>query len=462
MINFKKMGAILVATGLITTGCTTKDNKENTTNKAQKIINTISLDDFKKNINNSEYQFIDTRDDSQFAGFKNGLKNGGHLKNAIQYSATFVGNINKDKEEKFIADKGLDKNKKIVLYDTNKENLDKVANSLSSHNYEVYKFEDFDKFANDDINKVLLESYPEYQTLVTTDWVKNLQDNKKPETYTNSDYMIFEVSWGESDKSKGYKEHIKGAYHFNTDLIEEGPVWNLRSAKEIKENLLKLGITSNKTIILYSDDASAAFRVNWALKWAGVKDVRVMNGGLKKWKKDGFEVESNTNTPKEEQDFGADVPLHPEYNISRAKEMAEKAKNEDIKLVSIRSWDEYKGKTSGYDYIDKAGEPEGAIYGFSGENAADMSDYYDPDGTLRNPKEIYNLWLSQGIKENDKIAVYCGTGWRNSIPWFMTQLTGRANTYFYDGGWNDWQLENLPTANNKDKGNKPDSKNNFK
>ena len=67
------------------------------------------------------------------------------------------------------------------------------------------------------------------------------------------------------------------------------------------------------------------------------------------------------------------------------------------------------------------------------------------------------------VFETDKIALYCGTGWRNAIPWFMTQLTGRANTYFYDGGWNDWQLEgSLPVDINKDKGAKPDAKNDFK
>ena len=327
----------------------------------------------------------------------------------------------------------------------------------------MYKFDDYKQFADNDANKVNLVSYPEYQNLVSPQWVKDIKDGKKPETYTNNDYAIFEVSWGEGDKANKYKEHIKGAYHFNTDWIEDGPVWNLRSAEEIKKNLLKQGITSNKTVIIYSDDASAGFRVNWALKWAGVKDVRVMNGGLKVWKEAGFETETTANTPKEVTNFGINIPAHPEYDISRAKEVAEKVKNEGLKLVSIRSWDEYTGKTSGYDYIEKAGEPQGAIFGFSGETKADVNDYYDPDGTLRNPQEIYNLWKGQGIQETDKIALYCGTGWRNAVPWFMTQLTGRANTYFYDGGWNDWQLDGtLPVDINKDKGQKPDAKNDYK
>ena len=265
MINFKKVGIIFLASGFILSGCTTKDNSNSSTPVEKKEIKAISLEDFTKNLSNSEYQFIDTRDDEAYNGFKvDNVKNGGHLKNSIQYSASFIGKVNKNKETKFISDKGLDKNKKIVIYDTNKDNI-------------------------------------------------------------------------------------------------------------------------------------------------------------------------------------------------------EKSQKEGIKLVSIRSWDEYTGKTSGYDYIDKKGEPKGAVYGFSGTDAANMDDYYDPDGTLRNPQEIYNLWKGQGISETDKIAVYCGTGWRNSIPWFMTQLTGRANTYFYDGGWNDWQLEgSLPVDENKDKGVKPDAKNDFK
>ena len=461
------MGIVLAASGLIITGCSTKDNNQsnNSTQPVEKKeIKTISLDDFKKNLTNSEYQFVDTRDDSSYNGFKGDLKNGGHLKNAIQYSATFVGKVNSSKEAKFVSDKGLDKNKKIVLYDTNKENINKVADKFSSLGYEVYKFEDYKTFADDDANKTSLEVYPEYQNLVSPEWVNNVNTGKGAETYSSKEKpLIFEVSWGEVDKAKGYKEHIKGAYHLNTDLIEEGPVWNIKSADELKKNLLKLGITANTPVILYSDDPVPAYRVNWALRWAGVKDVRVMNGTLKMFKDAGFETETTVNTPKEASDFGINVPAHPEFNISRAKDMYEKQQKEGIKLVSNRSWDEYLGKISGYDYISKAGEPKGAIYGFSGDTKNDVNDYYDPDGTLRNPQEIYNLWAGQGITATDKIALYCGTGWRNSVPWFMTQMTGRANTYFFDGGWNDWQLDgSLPVDINKDKGSKPDAKNDYK
>lgn len=461
------MTPILVAAGLVLTGCSEKQTTSTNNDKKVDVkeVKTISNEDFMKALNDKNYQFVDTRDDSSFNGFTNGeIKHGGHLKDAIQYSATFVGNVAEEKLKKYVSDKGLDINKKIVLYDTDKENLDKVSKEFSKLGYEVYKYEDYKVFANEDANKQYIESYPEYKMLVSASWLKDVMDNKKPETYSNDKYKVFEVSWGETDKAKEYnKEHIKGAAHFNTDWIEEGPIWNLQTAEKLRDKVLEQGITADTTVILYSDDASAAFRVDFALKWLGVKDVRILNGGLKSWKAISGETENKVNVYEKATDFGADVPLHPEYLISRAKDMYEKSQNEGIKLVSIRSWDEHIGKTSGYDYIPEKGEPKGAIYGFSGTNAQNMDDYYDPDGTLRNPEEIYKLWLSQGIKNDDKIAIYCGTGWRNSIPWFMTQLTDRKNTFFYDGGWNDWQMDkSLPVDVNSNLTEKPDSKNDFK
>lgn len=82
--------------------------------KCKKEIKTIPLEDFTKNLKNSKYQYVDTCSDEVFNGFKvDNIKNGGHLKNAIQYSASFIGKVNKAKEDKFISDKGLDKKKKM-------------------------------------------------------------------------------------------------------------------------------------------------------------------------------------------------------------------------------------------------------------------------------------------------------------------------------------------------------------
>lgn len=202
--------------------------------------------------------------------------------------------------------------------------------------------------------------------------------------------MVFEVSWENLKDAKDYARHIKGAYHFDTDWIENAPVWNLSSPSIVRENLLKNGITSKKTIILYSSNQLAAHRVFLALKWAGVKDVRVLNGNLDTWIDNGGEVEREVNLPKAEKDFGSPLPSQEEIIISMPKDLIAEQKK-GVKLVSNRAWEEYIGEISGYSYIPRAGEPVGAIYGFAGTDSSNMADYYDPDGTLRNPLEIFEL-----------------------------------------------------------------------
>ncbi len=68
MINFKKLGVVLLGSTVIISGCATKD--EQTSSNVKKEIKTISLDDFTKNLKNSEYQYVDTRSDEAFNGSK--------------------------------------------------------------------------------------------------------------------------------------------------------------------------------------------------------------------------------------------------------------------------------------------------------------------------------------------------------------------------------------------------------
>ena len=156
------------------------------------------------------------------------------------------------------------------------------------------------------------------------------------------------------------------------------------------------------------------------------------------------------------------IPTNPKINISTPDQVITMEK-EGLKLISNRSWDEYTGKISGYDYIPGKGEPQGAVWGFAGTDSSNMADYYDPDNTLRNPIEIFELWKGQNIKKGDKLAFYCGTGWRAGVPWFITQLAGWENTYIYDGGWNAWQMDSKYPVQKGAPNNmqKPDAKNDF-
>lgn len=405
----------------------------------------ISLQDVLSYQNDSQSIIVDTRGDSHYNGFKSPLaERGGHLPNAIQFSADWIGAIHPDYFEQFAYDKGITKDKTIIFYDDNLDNLEIVSAEFIARGYKVKLFKDFILYANNP--NLPLEAFPHYELLVSAPWLKMALDGKRPETDKGNPIMVFHVSWGPVEQAQGYKQHIPGAYHFDTDWIENGPIWNLSSPDIIKHNLLKNGITKNKTIVLYSENQLAAFRVFWALKWAGVEDVRILNGGMNAWVNNEYPIDLSINIPSPEKEFGTIIPANPQINVSTAQQ-AYNEQQQGLKLISIRSWDEYLGKVSGYDYIPSKGEPAGAIWGYAGTDASNVADYYDPDGSLRNPKEIFALWETQGITPSDKLAFYCGTGWRAGVPWFITQLAGWENTVIYDGGWNAWQMDpKLPVS----------------
>lgn len=415
-------------------------------------------------IESKDYVFVDTRNDSYYNGYTDPNQDvNGHIAGAVQYTSEWVDNVNQTKLEKYVSDKGITPDKNIIVYDSEAGRVEDVVGMLNSLGYEnVQGFKELEALKTEDA--AAFEQLENFTWTVNADWVNELISGGKPETYENDKYKVFEVSWGDLDVAEGYKAgHIPGAYHFNTDWIEEGPVWNMSSPEKMQANLEKAGITTDTTVVIYSEDASAGYRVLYALTWAGVEDVRVLNGGLPVWEAAGYELETKVNEPEAVESFGATVPVNPQINIQHAKEAHELQGSEGLTLVSNRSWQEYTGEISGYDYIERKGEPVDAVWGFSGSDASNLDDFYDPDGTMRNPNELVPLWESQGISAEDKIAFYCGTGWRSTVPWTMTQMLGWENVRMYDGGWNDWQMDKeLPILELSSSVKKPDSKNDFR
>ncbi|MDO9984342.1 rhodanese-like domain-containing protein [Glaesserella parasuis] len=403
------------------------------------IIKKIDTMELLANLDNPDYVIIDSRNDSLYNGFKDKhASRGGHIKGAIQFRCNWFERIEADKFDSFAEAKGISKQKTLVIYDSSPDELACISAEFKAKDYKVRTFSDFISYANAGYP---LDSFPHFQYSVSPEWLYALMQGERPETYHNNQFMLFEVSWGSLEKAKAYTQHIVGAYHFDTDWVEgEAPVYNLADPQKIEQSLLQHGITKDKTIVLYSNNQLAAYRIFWALKWAGVEDVRVLNGNFAIWTKAGFPAETTVNTPTPVSEFGAVIPVNPQINISMPAD-AMARQQQGLKLISNRAWDEYTGKISGYDYILGKGEPQGAIWGFAGSDSSNMVDYYDLDGTLCNPNEIFALWKGQNINQGDQLAFYCGTGWRAGISWFMTQLAGWKDTYVYDGGWNAWQMD---------------------
>lgn len=273
------------------------------------------------------------------------------------------------------------------------------------------------------------------KVFVTPEWVKSVIDGQQEES---KKYIVLEASRGKVDKSPDYNTgHIPGAVHMDTGSIEGVPYWNLKSPEQIEKAMLDLGITKETVVILYGTDLSGAARVAYTYIWAGVENVKVLDGGLDAWTKSGYELETTANAATPATEFGATVPAHPEFWISI--EDVEKKLNDDsnFRLVSVRSHDEYIGETSGYSFIARAAEPKGAVWGKDG-----IEDYTHEDGTCITMDEMQELWKDLKFNLDNELAFYCGTGWRASIPFLIMYENGYTNMSVFDGGWYQWQMNN--------------------
>ena len=281
------------------------------------------------------------------------------------------------------------------------------------------------------------------EVYVTPKWL-NSALNGEQKGY--EDLTILEIVYDDSAAKGTYDQgHIKGAVLAadvdveDADGTEERP-YNILPASEMEKNILKRGVTKDTKVVLYGDDISGVARVAYAYLWAGVEDVKILNGGIEAWKSAGYETEKTSNSAKSASSFGTTIPTHPEYWTSMTEAKNKLATDSNFKLVSIRSEQEWLGTTSGYNYIDRAGEPEGAVWGKGAASASDVADFTNSDGTVKDLNGIQQVWSDCDFTLSNHLAFYCGTGWRACVPFLVLYENGYTNISLYDGGWYEWQM----------------------
>ena len=211
----------------------------------------------------------------------------------------------------------------------------------------------------------------------------------------------------------------------------------LASDEELAKFANDYGFTKDDTVIVTGLDVMASYRVAVVLRYIGINDVRVLNGGNDAWTSAGYELETKSNKPVAGNDFGATIPANPDL-IDTQAELKEMLKDSNNVLVDNRSWDEYIGKISGYSYHDKKGRIPGAVYGYAGTSATTLEDYRNIDNTMRNADEIKALWKDAGIDTNKHLIFMCGSGWRAAEVLTYANVMGFDNTSLYSDGWIGW------------------------
>lgn len=426
----------LVLTMALFAGCS---NERENQKVADIEVKTIATKELQDKLSDDSWVVVDTRINDAFNGWKlDEVERGGHIKGAVDFSANWLTVDSKDKEktlDKALETKGIEKDKNIVLYDANGKDAKEVANYLSEKGYKnLYTYNVAD-WAKDE--SLPMESYENYEMIVPATIVNDILDGKKPETFENSkNIKIVEASWGEESEAYS-KGHVPTSVHINTDTVEPPPQWMLASDEELAKFANDYGFTKDDTVIVTGPDVMASYRVAVVLRYIGINDVRVLNGGNNAWTSAGYELETKSNKPVAGNDFGATIPANPDL-IETQAELKEMLKDSNNVLVDNRSWDEYIGKISGYSYHDKKGRIPGAVYGYAGTSATTLEDYRNIDNTMRNADEIKALWKDAGIDTNKHLMFMCGSGWRAAEVLTYANVMGFDNTSLYSDGWIGW------------------------
>ncbi len=415
----------------------------------------ISTAELHRRLTDPELALVDVRPLPAYNGWRlAGEARGGHIPGAVAFPAAWLVELEKPKVRPLLEAKGIVPGREVVVYGEGREDVAAAAASLAElgqprvRSYEA----GFETWAADETRPV--ERLPSYDKLVHPDWLRQLLAGEQPEAAPTGTFLLFHVNFGVPEE---YEEnHLPGALYLDTNWLEDPATWNRRSPEELEEGLRSLGITFDTTVVLYGRDTEgganekwpgrragqiAATRAAMILRYCGVDDIRLLDGGYDRWVQAGNALETTPREPVRTASFGVPVPRRRDVivDIDEAKQIL--ADPDRAALVSVRTWNEHIGNTSGYNYFGPAGRIAGDVWGNCGSDAYHMQHYRNLDNTMRPYPEIVANWEQAGITADKWVAFYCGTGWRASETWFYAYLMDWQKIAVYDGGWYEWSQD---------------------
>jgi thiosulfate/3-mercaptopyruvate sulfurtransferase len=258
--------------------------------------------------------------------------------------------------------------------------------------------------------------------LVSTQWVADHLNDAK--------VKLIEVDVDTTQYDEG---HAPGAVGFNwTSQLQDQVRRDIASKEQIEQLLSDAGVSNGDTIVLYGDNnnwfAAYAF---WLLTMYGHKDLKLMDGGRKKW------VEEGRPTTKD-----AAKPAKASYKAKDA-ELSLRASAQEVlgaigkrALVDVRSPAEYNGEIMAPPGLPETAQRMGHI-----PSAANIpwGQAANEDGTFKSDEELKALYGGKGVTGDKDVIAYCRIGERSSHTWFaLKYLLGYKNVKNYDGSWTEW------------------------
>jgi len=415
----------------------------------------ISLQDLTSALSSNEPPILlDVRPMAAYNGWKlRGETRGGHIPGAVAFPLSWFDDLNDAEILAALQERGLTSGTHLAVYGYGQDDTESACAKLVSLGFGSLELFTDGLAAWADEPDRSMSRLPRFTQLVHEQWLAQLLTGGDPHHFTGQRHVLAHASFdNRDDYAQG---HIPGAISLDTLFLEEPEHWNRRNPDELEQALLERGITHDTTVVIYGRNGNpsmemespgrfaghiAAMRAALLLLYAGVEDVRVLDGGLAAWLFAGHSLTTQGTEPTPANDFGRSIPARPELivDIEEARELLTDPQGE---LVSMRSWEEYIGEVSGYHYVGPKGRIPGAIFGNCGSDAYHMENYRNHDDTMRCYKDIAARWQEVGVTPDKRIAFYCGTGWRASESFFYAYLMGWERIAIYDGGWYEWSLD---------------------
>jgi thiosulfate/3-mercaptopyruvate sulfurtransferase len=259
--------------------------------------------------------------------------------------------------------------------------------------------------------------------LVDADWAEAHLDDPK--------VVFVEV---DEDVSAYDGGHIKNAVRLDwTTELQQPEARDLIDQAAFSKLLSEKGIGNDDAVVLYGGNNNwfAAYAY-WQFKYYGHDNVKLLDGGRKKWELDGRELTK-------------DVPVRATTTYAaKAPDSSIRAFRDEViasigkkNLVDVRSPDEFSGKIKAPAHLpqeqsQKAGHVPTAIN-------IPWSKAADDDGTFRSDEELTKLYGDEGFNDGTPTIAYCRIGERSSHTWFVLhEILGKGDVKNYDGSWAEY------------------------
>ena len=260
--------------------------------------------------------------------------------------------------------------------------------------------------------------------LVTTDWVARNLDNP--------DVKLVEVDVDTTAYDEG---HAPGAIAFNwTSQLQDQVRRDIITRGALEELLGNAGISNGDTVILYGDNnnwfAAYAF---WLLEMYGHAEIKLMDGGRKKWVVENRPLTKEVPQPRKATYRAMEV--NGDLRAKRSR-VIDALGAPNVTLVDVRSPAEYSGEIMAPPGLAETAQRTGHI---PGAKNVPWAQAVAEDGTFKSPHELEQLYVTKGVTKDQEVIAYCRIGERSSHTWFaLKHLLGYPNVRNYDGSWTEY------------------------